>query len=198
MSSSATTAAVTASSMKLAPENEFAMSAPNAGPPVTCACRSPGSPSVAAVAEFFDLVGERKSGQVRRQRHRRDSRLAVFGDLGGGAAGTFPVGSLPVPGGEHAPASAVDGPEVGGAQPGTVGTGHDEDGGYEVPAGEFGARGIGAGGLRSRRHRHGRLFTGFAAGEQAHQGAGDDDDQEGDHPGEATGHIAPTFQKLNN
>jgi len=39
ISSSATTAAVTASRVMLAPENESAMSAPNAGPPVTSARR---------------------------------------------------------------------------------------------------------------------------------------------------------------
>ncbi len=45
ISSNATTDAVTASSVMLAPENEFAMSAPNAGPPVTSTSSSPGSPS---------------------------------------------------------------------------------------------------------------------------------------------------------
>ena len=42
MSSSATTVAVTASSVTLAPAKEFAMSAPNAGPPVTSACSPSG------------------------------------------------------------------------------------------------------------------------------------------------------------
>ena len=48
ISSSATTAAVTARSVKLAPVNEFAISAPNAGPPVTSARSVPGKPSDAA------------------------------------------------------------------------------------------------------------------------------------------------------
>ncbi len=55
ISSRATTAAVTASSVKLAPENESAMSAPNAGPPVNSARRSPGSPSPAAARSSLTL-----------------------------------------------------------------------------------------------------------------------------------------------
>ena len=53
ISSTATTAAVTASSVMLAPENESAMSAPNAGPPVTSARRSPGNPSAASARTFL-------------------------------------------------------------------------------------------------------------------------------------------------
>ena len=52
MSSSATTAAVTARSVTLAPENESAMSAPNAGPPVTSARSASGRPSSAAARTF--------------------------------------------------------------------------------------------------------------------------------------------------
>ncbi len=48
ISSSATTAPVTASRVMLAPENALAMSAPKAGPPVTLTTRSLGSPSLAA------------------------------------------------------------------------------------------------------------------------------------------------------
>ena len=48
ISSRATTPTVTASRVKFAPENELAMSAPKAGPPVTLTTRSPGSPSRAA------------------------------------------------------------------------------------------------------------------------------------------------------
>jgi hypothetical protein len=49
ISSRATTVAVTASSVMLAPENEFAMSAPKAGPPVTSTWRSSGIPAFVAV-----------------------------------------------------------------------------------------------------------------------------------------------------
>ena len=48
ISSTATTNAVTANSVMLAPANEFAMSAPNAGPPVTWARSPAGSPSAVA------------------------------------------------------------------------------------------------------------------------------------------------------
>lgn len=49
ISSSATTEAVTASRVTLACVNALAMSAPNAGPPVTCTCKSAASPVAAAV-----------------------------------------------------------------------------------------------------------------------------------------------------
>ena len=48
ISSRATTAPVTASRLMLAPAKEFAISAPNAGPPVTLATSESGSPSRAA------------------------------------------------------------------------------------------------------------------------------------------------------
>lgn len=45
----ATTIAVTASRVAFAPENESAISAPNAGPPVTWSCRASGRPVVETV-----------------------------------------------------------------------------------------------------------------------------------------------------
>ena len=78
MSSSATTAAVTASSVTLAPENESAMSAPNAGPPVICSRRSPGAPSLAALRSALTVSARSKPGQVRGDRHGRQRRLAVL------------------------------------------------------------------------------------------------------------------------
>ncbi len=79
ISSSATTAPVTASRVTLAPENELAMSAPNAGPPVTLATTPSGRPARAASRSALTVSESSNPVRSRPERQRSQRRLAVGG-----------------------------------------------------------------------------------------------------------------------
>ena len=155
ISSSATTAAVTASSVMLAPENEFAMSAPNAGPPVTSVRRSSGSPSAADLPQRLDRVVEREPGEVGVQRHHRQCGFTVVGHLG-------------------APL-LLDGGEIGGVQPRAVVASDDDDRRDLVAAGELGAHVVGARGFGGVGHGNRGSLARVVPAEQRHERAGHGD-----------------------
>ncbi len=134
ISSRATTAAVTASSVMLAPENEFAMSAPNAGPPVTSVRRSSGKPSAALCRSA--LTASPSANPV---------RSAFIGTTATAAAPSADT---------WAGHFWLDRIEVGGAQRRAVTAGDDDDGRDAIAAGELGPHGVGARRLRGVGNGH--------------------------------------------
>ncbi len=191
------------------------MSAPKAGPPVTSARRSPGSPSEACGAQRLDCVVECEPGQVGLQRHRRDRGLSVLGDLGRRprcisrrfarprcisrrfARPRYISRRFARPrragggrDGEHALARLIRRFEVRRGQRGAVSAADHQNRGNAVAAGKLGAGGVGADRLGPNGHRHRGLLGGVAATDEPHQGAGRNDDDERDEPGESAVHAA--------
>jgi hypothetical protein len=109
MSRIATTSAVTMSSVMLAPVNEFAMSAPNAGSAGYVGDECVSKTVLRFRAQALDRVVEREAGKAGGQWHRRECSLLIFRDDRRRTADSGYRG------------------EIGGAQHPAVGAGDDED-----------------------------------------------------------------------
>ena len=146
----------------LAPENEFAMSAPNAGPPVTSVRRSLGQPLGGRLPKLLDCVVEREPGEVGVQGHHRQCGFTVVGHLG-------------------APL-LFDGGEIGGVQARAVVASDDDDRRDLVTAGELGAHFGGARGFGGVGHGNRRSLARVVTTEKPHKGAGHGDDNQCQDP----------------
>ena len=183
ISSTATTDAVTISRVTFAPLNEFAMSAPNAGPPVTWAVNVSGNRSAAELRS--DSTASLSA---------KPDRLA--------SRGSIAMAALAVVGRHHRRwrGGRPDRGQVLGTEHRAVGAGDDEDCRRLVAARELLQRAGGACGFGAGGQELGRLSAGLVGAGEADQRAAEQRDGNRDQPratsGDHRGKAIPEHRQI--